>query len=288
MRNNDPVFRIRRDLQAEWVDVDTILDDGELGYAKDSRGLKIGNGITPWSALPWLINPSGGTDTVTSVNGRHGAVTLDKTDVGLGNVDNTADLDKPISTATQTALNGKYSRPTGNSVLYANDSGGAPTTMSYGQTATVNTLVQRGTNGVIVVGTPTATNHAATKAYVDSKTVSVPYDYAYLAVAPANTRSVGAGDNPLGIRVPRVFTLTGVHYRCSTADASGSMVVELRKNGVQIAGTALTIPSASQVAGMGATGLSVAMAVGDILTVQVTTTGTTPGKGLHADIAGTA
>lgn len=34
-------------------------------------------------------------------------VTLTKSDVGLGNVDNTTDLNKPISTATQTALNGK-------------------------------------------------------------------------------------------------------------------------------------------------------------------------------------
>jgi len=33
--------------------------------------------------------------------------TLDKTAVGLGNVDNTSDADKPISTATQTALNDK-------------------------------------------------------------------------------------------------------------------------------------------------------------------------------------
>lgn len=32
---------------------------------------------------------------------------LDKTAVGLSNVDNTTDLDKPISTATQTAINGK-------------------------------------------------------------------------------------------------------------------------------------------------------------------------------------
>jgi hypothetical protein len=35
------------------------------------------------------------------------ALTLAKADVGLGNVDNTSDLNKPISTATQTALNGK-------------------------------------------------------------------------------------------------------------------------------------------------------------------------------------
>lgn len=51
-----------------------------------------------------LLTP---TDTVISVNGQTGAVTLTKTDIGLGNVDNTSDVNKPISTATQTALNGK-------------------------------------------------------------------------------------------------------------------------------------------------------------------------------------
>jgi hypothetical protein len=34
-------------------------------------------------------------------------VTVTASDVGLGNVDNTSDLNKPISTATQTALNAK-------------------------------------------------------------------------------------------------------------------------------------------------------------------------------------
>ena len=47
------------------------------------------------------------TDSVTSVSGRIGAVVLTSSDVGLGNVNNTSDLAKPISTATQTALNGK-------------------------------------------------------------------------------------------------------------------------------------------------------------------------------------
>lgn len=45
---------------------------------------------------------------VQSVNGKSGnSVTLVKGDVGLGNVDNTSDADKPISTATQNALNDK-------------------------------------------------------------------------------------------------------------------------------------------------------------------------------------
>lgn len=44
-------------------------------------------------------------NTVTSVASRTGAVVLTKTDVGLANVDNTADTAKPVSTAQQTALN---------------------------------------------------------------------------------------------------------------------------------------------------------------------------------------
>ena len=44
---------------------------------------------------------------VQSVASKTGAVSLVKGDVGLGNVDNTADVDKPVSTATQSALNAK-------------------------------------------------------------------------------------------------------------------------------------------------------------------------------------
>lgn len=44
---------------------------------------------------------------VESVNGYTGEVELTKADVGLGNVDNTADVDKPISSAVQTALDDK-------------------------------------------------------------------------------------------------------------------------------------------------------------------------------------
>lgn len=44
---------------------------------------------------------------VQSVAGKTGAVALAKADVGLGNVDNTSDASKPVSTATQTALNAK-------------------------------------------------------------------------------------------------------------------------------------------------------------------------------------
>ena len=54
-----------------------------------------------------LIGPEGPSGGVASVAGKIGVVTLNAADVGLGNVSNTSDADKPVSTATQTALDGK-------------------------------------------------------------------------------------------------------------------------------------------------------------------------------------
>ena len=44
---------------------------------------------------------------VKRVNGYAGDVVLSKSDIDLGNVDNTSDANKPISTAAQTALDAK-------------------------------------------------------------------------------------------------------------------------------------------------------------------------------------
>ena len=52
----------------------------------------------------WATTPAA---PVSSVAGKTGAVTLVKADVGLANVDNTSDANKPVSTAQQTALDGK-------------------------------------------------------------------------------------------------------------------------------------------------------------------------------------
>lgn len=60
--------------------------------------------------LRWQALPAGGTTNqilrkLSSSPGDVGWATLTKADVGLGNVNNTSDLDKPISTAVQAALN---------------------------------------------------------------------------------------------------------------------------------------------------------------------------------------
>ena len=47
-----------------------------------------------------------------SVNGKTGYVILTKEDIQLGNVDNTSDDDKPVSAATQAALDAMQAAPT--------------------------------------------------------------------------------------------------------------------------------------------------------------------------------
>ena len=61
-----------------------------------------------------------------------GNIDLSKSDVGLGNVDNTSDVNKPISTATQTALNGKENSFTKNTAFNKNFGTAAGTVVEGG------------------------------------------------------------------------------------------------------------------------------------------------------------
>ena len=45
-------FRVRRGTQAEWDSVNPILADGEIGFAKDTGELRIGDGVTRWADRP--------------------------------------------------------------------------------------------------------------------------------------------------------------------------------------------------------------------------------------------
>lgn len=47
---------IRRDLAANWIAANPILSDGEIGYEKDTKKMKIGDGITAWNSLAYFPN----------------------------------------------------------------------------------------------------------------------------------------------------------------------------------------------------------------------------------------
>ena len=100
------------------------------------------------------------TSDVQSVNGKTGNVQLTKADVGLGNVNNTADSDKPEATtsvrglmpaADKAKLNNATSSATGSRLVMRDSSGGA----SFKK--------------VTLSNSPSANSDAATKSYVDTE-----------------------------------------------------------------------------------------------------------------------
>ena len=72
---------------------------------------------TTYNEITTLEIDAGTSSTLRTITGRRVKYILDKvqswisaltkSDIGLANVDDTSDLNKPISTATQTALDGK-------------------------------------------------------------------------------------------------------------------------------------------------------------------------------------
>ena len=84
----------RRATAAQWTSANPVLELGEVGWETDTRKSKLGDGSTAWNSLSYTVSE----------------VDITKADVGLGNVDNTSDLNKPISTATQAAINLKANK----------------------------------------------------------------------------------------------------------------------------------------------------------------------------------
>jgi hypothetical protein len=93
-------IRLKRSSTAGKAPVTTDLELGELAVNTNDGRLYLKKSVSGTESIV-EVGP------VASVAGKTGAITLAKADVGLGNVDNTSDAAKPVSTATQTALNGK-------------------------------------------------------------------------------------------------------------------------------------------------------------------------------------
>ena len=53
------IIQIRRDTAANWAGADPILAQGELGLETDTDKIKVGDGITPWASLGYLIDAGG-------------------------------------------------------------------------------------------------------------------------------------------------------------------------------------------------------------------------------------
>jgi hypothetical protein len=60
-------IQLRRDTAANWVAADPILLTGEAGVETDTNRLKIGDGITVWSLLPYVKSGDGFDGSITSL-----------------------------------------------------------------------------------------------------------------------------------------------------------------------------------------------------------------------------
>ena len=98
-----------------------------------------------------------------------------KAQVGLGNVDNTSDSDKPVSTATQTALDGKVDKTNVADKVYGTDSSGNQTTYNVDSFGKVD--------DVKVAGVSVVTNKIANLGTMASETASDYYTSAQVDTA---------------------------------------------------------------------------------------------------------
>lgn len=177
----------------------STLAVGEQAYSTVSNSLFIGDstgtpvkigGAADVNKLAG-IEAGAQVNTVNSVNTQTGNVVLTKSDVGLSNVDNTSDANKPISTATQTALNLKA--PLESPTFTGTVSGITKAMVGLSNVDNtsdankpVSTATQTALNlksniadptftGNVTLGnsTPTQALHAASKAYVDSMALGI-------------------------------------------------------------------------------------------------------------------
>jgi len=95
-----------------------------------------------------------------------------------------ANVNLPTAAAHWAVVNGenKVTQTATVSQVYGTTSGGAQTTFTAASAATANSVALRGTGGRLLIGTPTIDGEAATKLYVDAKTINTQTGTSYTLV----------------------------------------------------------------------------------------------------------
>lgn len=165
------------------------------------------------------------TSITTHTSNTSNPHSVTKAQVGLGNADNTSDANKPISTATQTALNGKQATVTG-----------AATTIT-GNNLTASRALVSNSSGKVGVSAVTSTELG----YLDGVTSSVQ--------TQLNGKVSDTGDDLTGslmfrntdefraIGKDRVINGTTyyVNLGCGIISGEGANVLEVQQNSVVLA-----------------------------------------------------
>lgn len=272
--------------------VDVLLNGGALGTPASGTLTNCTN--LPLAGLASAAYASAATASVLAQRDANGNLTADNY---LSSVDSTAtaagtttmtvgsaQVQVFTGSATQTVLLPTTSVPAGARYVVINQSSGAVAVQSSGANLVSSVPAGAMTMFYSLKATPTTAAHWSSSGNVANALGQVA-DVSIVSFGASTARATGKGDFPFGLKLQRAVTFSSVTFRVATADASGNLVVELQKNGSTVAGSSTTIAAASQVAGGTSTG-TWSFAAGDVLGVAVTAVGTTPGKGLIADVKG--
>ena len=161
-----------------------LLGKGELGYDDYTAGGDVGRVYVGTGGENIALAKKSEIDShVSKVDNPH---SVTKAQVGLGNVDNTSDVNKPISTATQTALNLKAPLV-------------SPTLV------TPNIGVATGTSFNSITGLSSTTPSAAGTAAIGTSTTVARADH----VHPVQTSVSGNAGTATKLTTARTISLTG-------------------------------------------------------------------------------
>lgn len=162
-------------------------------------------------------------DKTTTVNGKalNANITLNKADIGLGNVDNTSDANKPVSTATQTALNGKFNNPSGTTAQYVRGDGSLATFPSGSRTINNNVSRSLNTNYTISSSRDAQVSYSVSLSVTNpllagSSTASAFLEYStdggsnWITISQAVNQSSVALSVTVAITLPNTQVLSGV------------------------------------------------------------------------------
>ena len=193
------------------------------------------------AAAPTVPGLATKVNTTTTVNGKalSGNITLAKADIGLTNVDNTSDADKPVSTAQQTALDGKFTQRTitgtTNQITVTNGDG-----VSGNPTLSLPQDIHTGANPTFAgatIGAATSTTDGAVYATNDFVGVydtgtSTYYGFSGNINPPAsNMVSWGGYYSGMGMKATTSDTSTAVFV---LRKSNGSDIIKIYDNGTHI------------------------------------------------------
>jgi len=186
----------RRDTAANWTSENPVLSAGEIGLETNTNKIKLGDGSTVWSSLPYFYGSLDNTNLdgladVTITNAQNG-------DVLRWN--GTAWVNDPINLSTDTVGDYVQNLVAGTGVTVTNNSGEATTpTVAIGQSVATNasvTFADVTTTGNVVVGGDLTVN--GTTVTLNTETLSVEDNIVVL-----NSNVSGAPVSNAGIEVER-------------------------------------------------------------------------------------